>query len=113
MNDINEKKASIWCERFGRLMKENGYTQEAFLKEYRKKYGGGTQANVSRWLGVGRVIKKDGTPKGFNKRIIVVERICNIISVHRNRPPVARPVNPSEIRFLACGLCCGFVVSAC
>lgn len=36
-----------------------------------------------------------------------------IISVHRNRPPVARPVNPSEIRFLACGLCCGFVVSAC
>lgn len=63
MNDINEKKASIWCERFGRLMKENGYTQDAFLKEYRKKYGGGTQANVSRWLGVGRVIKKDGTPK--------------------------------------------------
>lgn len=63
MNDINEKKASIWCERFGRLMKENGYTQEAFLKEYRKKYGSGTQANVSRWLGVGRVIKKDGTPK--------------------------------------------------
>ena len=63
MNDINEKKASIWCERFGRLMKENGYAQEAFLKEYRKKYGGGTQANVSRWLGVGRVIKKDGTPK--------------------------------------------------
>lgn len=63
MNNINEKKASIWCERFGRLMKENGYTQEAFLKEYRKKYGGGTQANVSRWLGVGRVIKKDGTPK--------------------------------------------------
>lgn len=63
MNDMNEKKASIWCERFGRLMKENGYTQEAFLKEYRKKYGGGTQANVSRWLGVGRVIKKDGTPK--------------------------------------------------
>lgn len=33
------------------------------MKEYRKKYGGGTQANVSRWLGVGRVIKKDGTPK--------------------------------------------------
>lgn len=63
MNDINKKKASIWCERFGRLMKENGYTQEAFLKEYRKKYGGGTQANVSRWLGVGRLIKKDGTPK--------------------------------------------------
>lgn len=63
MNDINEKKASIWCERFGRLMKENGYTQEAFLKEYRKKYGGGTQANVSRWLGVGRVIKKNGTPR--------------------------------------------------
>ena len=63
MNDINEKKASIWCERYGRLMKEHGYTQEEFLKEYRKKYGGGTQAHVSRWLGVGRVIKKDGTPK--------------------------------------------------
>lgn len=45
--------------------------------------------------------------------IIVIERICNIISVHRNHPPVARPVNPSAIRFLVCGLCCGCVVSAC
>lgn len=42
-----------------------------------------------------------------------IERICNIISVHRNHPPVARPVNPSAIRFLVCGLCCGCVVSAC
>lgn len=40
------------------------------------------------------------------------ERIW-IISVHRNHPPVARPVNPSAIRFLVCGLCCGCVVSAC
>ena len=60
MNDIGTKRASIWCERFGKLMEENGYTQESFLKEYKKKYGGGTQANVSRWLGVGRMIKKDG-----------------------------------------------------
>ena len=48
MNDIGTRRASIWCERFGKLMKENGYTQEAFLKEYRKKYGGGTQANKNR-----------------------------------------------------------------
>lgn len=65
MNDIGTKRASIWCERFGKLMEENGYTQESFLKEYKKKYGGGTQANVSRWLGVGRMIKKDGTPKAI------------------------------------------------
>ena len=38
MNDIGTKRASIWCERFGKLMEENGYTQESFLKEYKKKY---------------------------------------------------------------------------
>lgn len=53
--------------------------------------------------------RKARTYIGENKE----KRIGDIISVHRNRPPVARPVNPSEIRFLACGLCCGFVVSAC
>ena len=30
MNDINEKKASIWCERFGRLMKEWIYARGVF-----------------------------------------------------------------------------------
>lgn len=44
----------------------------------------------------------------------ISENLTNyIISVHRNHPPVARPVNPSAIRFLVCGLCCGCVVSAC
>lgn len=37
----------------------------------------------------------------------------DFIKVYRNHPPVARPVNPSAIRFLVCGLCCGCVVSAC
>ena len=30
MNDINEKKASIWCERFGRLMKEMDIRKRRF-----------------------------------------------------------------------------------
>ncbi len=58
MNNINEKKAEIWCTRFNQLMKEQGYTQKSFLKEYKNKYGGGTQANISRWLRVGNVIQK-------------------------------------------------------
>ena len=56
-----EKKAEIWCTRFNQLMKEHGYTQKSFLKEYKNKYGGGTQANISRWLRVGNVIQKNGT----------------------------------------------------
>lgn len=58
MNDILKKKASIWCDRLSKLMKDNGYTQQTFLKEYKDKYDGGTQANVSRWLRVGNTIKK-------------------------------------------------------
>lgn len=63
MNDILVSKAEIWCARLNQLMKEHEYTQETFLKEYRKRYGGGTQANVSRWLRVGNAIKKDGITK--------------------------------------------------
>lgn len=62
MNNI-ESKAAIWRERFKGLMKEKGYTQEAFLKEYKNRYGGGTQANISRWLRVGSKIIQNGTVK--------------------------------------------------
>lgn len=57
MNSITEKNAIIWRERLSNLMHEKGYTQESFLKEYKSNYGGGTQANVSRWLRVGNKIK--------------------------------------------------------
>lgn len=63
MNNIFEKKADIWCSRLNNLMKKNGYTQESFLKEYRSRYGGGTQANISRWLRVGSRIHKDSVDK--------------------------------------------------
>ena len=57
MNDMLSEKAKIWCQRLNQLMKDHGYTQETFLKEYKSKYGGGTQANVSRWLRVGSTIQ--------------------------------------------------------
>lgn len=57
MKDIYNKKSRIWCQRFEYLMKKNGYTQKSFLKEYKSKYGGGTQANISRWLRVGENTK--------------------------------------------------------
>ena len=63
MNDILEKKEDIWRERFKLLMEEKGYTQKTFLREYKKRYGGGTQANVSRWLRVGNIVQKDGIAK--------------------------------------------------
>lgn len=63
MDNIRSKKAEIWCTRFNQLMKMRGYTQKTFLKEYKEKYGGGTQANVSRWLRVGNVIQKNGRSK--------------------------------------------------
>lgn len=65
MSDIFERKAGIWCSRLNQLMKKRGYTQKTFLKEYKSRYGGGTQANVSRWLRVGHVTQKNGTAKAI------------------------------------------------
>ncbi|MEA5003596.1 MAG: hypothetical protein VB081_08865 [Christensenella sp.] len=63
MNNMLRSRAKIWCDRLNQLMKENGYTQETFLKEYKSRYGRGTQANVSRWLRVGNAIQKNGVSK--------------------------------------------------
>lgn len=64
MNDIKSEREKFWCSRFSKLMKKRNYTQKTFLKEYREKYGGGTQANISRWLRVGSKIE-NGKTIGF------------------------------------------------
>ena len=64
MNDIKSEREKYWCSRLSKLMKERNYTQKTFLKEYREKYGGGTQANISRWLRVGSRIE-NGKTIGF------------------------------------------------
>ena len=64
MNDIEYNSAQCWCSRLHKLMKEKNYTQKSFLKEYKEKYGGGTQANISRWLRVGSKIE-NGKTIGF------------------------------------------------
>lgn len=64
MNDIRQNVAECWCSRLRKLMKERKYTQKTFLKEYKEKYGSGTQANVSRWLRVGSKIE-NGKTIGF------------------------------------------------
>lgn len=63
-NDIKDNRAKCWCNRLSKLMKEGNYTQKTFLKEYKEKYGGGTQANISRWLRVGSKIE-NGKTIGF------------------------------------------------
>ena len=64
MNDIKQNAAKCWCCRLSKLMKEKKYTQKTFLKEYKEKYGGGTQANISRWLRVGSKVA-NGKTIGF------------------------------------------------
>lgn len=64
MNDIKSGREKCWCSRLSKLMKKRNYTQKTFLKEYREKYGGGTQANISRWLRVGSKIE-NGKTIGF------------------------------------------------
>lgn len=64
MNDIKNDRANYWCSRLNKMMKERNYTQKTFLKEYKEKYGGGTQANISRWLRVGSKIA-NGKTIGF------------------------------------------------
>lgn len=60
MSDIKKRAANCWCNRLNKLMKDNNYTQKTFLKEYKIKYGGGTQANISRWLRVGNRLENGG-----------------------------------------------------
>lgn len=64
MNNIKSNRAKCWCSRLNKMMKERNYTQKTFLKEYKEKYGGGTQANISRWLRVGSKIA-NGKTIGF------------------------------------------------
>lgn len=64
MNNIKSNRAKCWCSRLNKMMKERNYTQKTFLKEYKEKYGGGTQANISRWLRVGSNIA-NGKTIGF------------------------------------------------
>ena len=64
MNDIEYNRAQCWCSRLHKLMKEKNYTQKSFLKEYKEKYGGETQANISKWLRVGSKIE-NGKTIGF------------------------------------------------
>ena len=64
MNNINRNAAKCWCSNLKKLMEERKYTQKTFLKEYREKYSGGTQANISRWLRVGSKIE-NGKTIGF------------------------------------------------
>lgn len=64
MNNIKNDRANYWCSRLSKMMKERNYTQKTFLKEYKEKYGGGTQANISRWLRVGSKIA-NGKTIGF------------------------------------------------
>ena len=64
MNNIKSNRAKCWCSRLNKIMKERNYTQKTFLKEYKEKYGGGTQANISRWLRVGSKIA-NGKTIGF------------------------------------------------
>lgn len=64
MNHINSEIAKIWNERLAELMKREGYTQEAFVKAFKKKYNRGTQTNISRWCRVGtRIVNKNGENK--------------------------------------------------
>lgn len=64
MNNIKSNRAKCWCSRLNKMMKERNYTQKTFLKGYKEKYGGGTQANISRWLRVGSKIA-NGKTIGF------------------------------------------------
>lgn len=64
MCNMKRDRAKYWSSRLSKLMKEGNYTQNAFLKEYKEKYGGGTQANISRWLRVGDQIA-NGKTIGF------------------------------------------------
>ena len=52
-SDIREKVQKVWNKNLQQCLNKKGYSQEKFAKEYKKKYGTGSQSDVNRWLRVG------------------------------------------------------------
>lgn len=60
LEHISKKQEHIWNVRFEQKLKDNNLSQRKFIELYRKKFGHGSQADVSKWMHVGQ---KDGRTK--------------------------------------------------
>lgn len=104
--DIREKVQRDWNERLQQCMNERGYSQEEFAREYKKKYGTGSQSDVNRWQRVGqsygKTDKKIGLPSYDTMKRIAdffgvtvgyltgetdyesfeIERACNLLGIN-------------------------------
>ena len=106
--DISQKVRVDWNARLQKCLKERGYSQEEFAREYKKKYGTGSQSDVNRWLRVGESYGKAGKEIGLPsydtmKRIadffgvtvgyltgetdyesFEIERACNLLGINED-----------------------------
>ncbi len=106
--DIRQKVESVWNKRLQQCMADRGYSQEEFAREYKKKYGTGSQSDVNRWLRVGERYGKAGKEIGLPsydtmKRIadffgvtvgyltgetdyesFEIERACNLLGINED-----------------------------
>lgn len=105
-SDIREKVQKVWNKNLQQCLNKKGYSQEKFAKEYKKKYGTGSQSDVNRWLRVGesygKTDEKIGLPSYDTMKRIAdffgvtvgyltgetdyesfeIERACNLLGIN-------------------------------
>ena len=51
---IIKEQGNLWNTRVEQRMKDLGLSQRKFIEKYKKEYGTGSQADVSKWIHVGQ-----------------------------------------------------------
>ncbi len=78
--DIKNSKELIWNKRVENRMKELKFSQRSFIKEYRKRFGTGSQSDVSKWMRIGEKDGKSGKLRKFPS-FETMSKIAEILGV--------------------------------
>lgn len=77
---IIKTKEQIWNERFEQTMRVRNFSQRKFIELYRKKFGTGSQADVSNWLHIGEIDGRSKKKRHFPK-FETMRNIAEILDV--------------------------------
>lgn len=77
---IIKEFGETWNTRVDQRMKTLGLTQRKFIEKYKKVYGTGSQADVSKWIHVGEIDGRSEKPRNFPD-FVTMKKIANILGV--------------------------------
>lgn len=77
---IIKEQGNLWNTRVEQRMKDLGLSQRKFIEKYKKEYGTGSQADVSKWIHVGEKDGRSGKPRNFPD-FVTMKKIANVLGV--------------------------------